>query len=133
MRRGGSLVNKTADQVMVAIKKLAVRTENIMENITPNKTGMSQSGILHQDSAARTDCAVDINYFEQVLRDIITHGLADHEIQLDLLGDRNLTKTSAYTKTCGHCGCPNHIEAVCQQKAKPKPKLQQAEKDNIYP
>ena len=34
-------------------------------------------------------CNVEVNYTKNVLRDALTRGLADSEIQLDLLGDRN--------------------------------------------
>ena len=34
-------------------------------------------------------CEADVNYTENILRDILTHGLADSEIQLNLLGDKN--------------------------------------------
>ena len=34
-------------------------------------------------------CETDMNYTENILRDVVTHGLADSEIQLDLLGDKN--------------------------------------------
>eukprot|EP00794_Sanderia_malayensis_P002521 gene2521-2914_t len=35
------------------------------------------------------ECHTEANYTENVLRDVITRGLADEEIQLDLLGERN--------------------------------------------
>ena len=213
---GGSLVNKTADEVMAAIKKLAVRAENILvarvelhntqqdrdEPIRNYAARLRGQANICKFTVTCPTCAVDINYTEQVLRDIITRGLADHEIQLDLLGDKNQNMSldeviqfieakeagkrsagrlqgtqsinathsqyrkskqdglksqrsthkdtcsycgqhghgkraptsirrntcPAYGKTCGHCGRPNHIEAVCQQKAKPKPP--QAQKNN---
>ena len=213
---GGSLVNKTADEVMAAIKKLAVRAENIMvarvelhntqqdrdEPIRNYAARLRGQANICKFTVTCPTCAVDINYTEQVLRDIITRGLADHEIQLDILGDKNQNMSldeviqfieakeagkrsagrlqgtqsinathsqyrkskqdglksqrsthkdtcsycgqhghgkraptsirrntcPAYGKTCGHCGRPNHIEAVCQQKAKPKPP--QAQKNN---
>ena len=34
-------------------------------------------------------CNAEVNYTENVLRDVLTRSLADSEIQLDLLGDRN--------------------------------------------
>ena len=34
-------------------------------------------------------CDTEVNYTENVLRDVVTRGLADEEIQLDLLGERN--------------------------------------------
>ena len=38
-------------------------------------------------------CNGDLNYTEQIVRDVITRGLADSEIQLDLLGERNQNMT----------------------------------------
>ena len=38
-------------------------------------------------------CKRDINYIEPVISDCIIKGLADSDIQLDLLGDSNQTKT----------------------------------------
>ncbi len=100
---GGSLVNKTAEEVMAAIKKLAVRAENVMvarvelhnmhqdrdepvQNFAARLRGQTN---ICKFAAACPNCATDVNYTEQVLRDIVTRGLADHEIQLDLLGDKN--------------------------------------------
>ena len=34
-------------------------------------------------------CKADINYTENILRDVLVRGLADSEVQLDLLGDKN--------------------------------------------
>ena len=33
-------------------------------------------------------CDTNVNYTEHILCDVLTHGLADSEIQLDLLGDK---------------------------------------------
>ncbi|XP_014676386.1 PREDICTED: uncharacterized protein LOC106816320 [Priapulus caudatus] len=38
-------------------------------------------------------CSDDVNYTEAVLRDVLTRGLEDTEIQLDLLGDKNQEMT----------------------------------------
>ena len=218
---GGSLVNKTAEEVMAAIKKLAVRAEDVMvarvelhnmhqdrdepvRNFTARLRGQAN---ICKFAATRPNCATDVNYTEQVLRDIVTRGLADHEIQLDLLGDKNQNMSfeeviqfieakeagkrsagrlqeaqslnaarseyrkakqdglksqhptnketcyyrgqnshgkrapksirknacPAYGKTCGHCGRPNHIEAVCLQKKKPKPPQHEHPNDQEAP
>ena len=34
-------------------------------------------------------CDADVNYTENILRDVVTRGLADSEIQLYLLGEKN--------------------------------------------
>lgn len=104
---GGSLTHKTIDEVMAAIKKLAVREENTM-------VACVQLHNMHQDRdetirsfGARLrgqagvckflikcpGCDTDVNYTETILRDILTRGLADSEIQLDLLGDKNQDMT----------------------------------------
>ena len=38
-------------------------------------------------------CNTSVNYTEHILHDILTHGLADSEIQLDLLGDKTQDMT----------------------------------------
>ena len=87
---------------MAAIKKLAVRAENILvARVELHNTQQDRNEPIRNYAALLRGqanickftvtcptCAVDINYTEQVLRDI-TRGLADHEIQLDLLGDKN--------------------------------------------
>ena len=39
------------------------------------------------------ECHTSVNYTEHILRDVLTRGLADSEIQLDLLGDKNQDMT----------------------------------------
>ena len=36
---------------------------------------------------------VEVNYTDNILRDVVTRGIADSEIQLDLLGDKNQDMT----------------------------------------
>ena len=38
-------------------------------------------------------CNTDINYTENILHDVVTCGLADSKIQLDLLGEKNQDMT----------------------------------------
>jgi len=40
-----------------------------------------------------TNCATDVNYTDNILRDVLTKGLYDPEIQLDLLGEPDQDKT----------------------------------------
>lgn len=104
---GGSLTNKTADEVMEAIKKLAVREENTMvarvqlhnmrqdrdETIRSFEARLrSQAGVC-KFLVTCPGCNIEVNYTENVLRDVLTRGLADSEIQLDLLGERNQDMT----------------------------------------
>ena len=39
------------------------------------------------------NCNADVNYTEHIVRDVVTRGLADSEIQLDLLGEKNQNMT----------------------------------------
>ena len=104
---GGSLTNKTADAVMEAIKKLAVREENTMvarvqlHNMCQDRDETirsfgarlrGQAGVC-KFLVTCPGCAIEVNYTENVLRDVLTRGLADSEIQLDLLGERNQDMT----------------------------------------
>ncbi len=100
---GGSLTNKSTEEVMEAIKKLAVRDENTMvarvhlHNMRQDRdeTIRSFSARLRGQAGvckflvACPECNTEVNYTENVLRDLVTRGLADDEIQLDLLGDTN--------------------------------------------
>ena len=105
---GGSLSNRTEEQVMAAIKKLAVRQENTMvarvqlhnmkqdiaepiRNFCARLRG--QAGVC-KFTVTCTNCDRDVDYTEHMIRDVVTRGLADNDIQLDLLGDQNQNMTS---------------------------------------
>lgn len=89
----GSLTNKTVDEVMAAIKKLAVREENTMvarvqlHNMKQDqdKTISSFGACLRgQASVCKftikcPTCEADINYTENILCDVLTRRLADSE------------------------------------------------------
>ena len=104
---GGSLTNKTTDEVLTAIKKLAVREESTMvarvqlHNMRQDRDEpirsfcarlRGQAGVCKFNIKCQ-DCNGDVNYKEQIVREVITRGLADSEIQLDLLGDRSQDMT----------------------------------------
>ena len=104
---GGSLTNKTADEVLTAIKKLAVREENTMvarvqlhhmrqDRDEPIRSFCAclrgQAGVCKFNIKCQ-GCNDDVNYTEQIVCDVIPRGLADSKIQLDLLGDRNQDMT----------------------------------------
>ena len=36
-------------------------------------------------------CSMDVKYTEAIMRDVLSRGMADSEIQRDLLGDKNRT------------------------------------------
>ena len=104
---GGSLVNKPVDEVMTSIKALAVRTENTMvarvalQNMRQDRDepvrnyGARLKGQAGECkfSVSCTTCDVAISYMEEMTRDVLIRGLADSEIQMDLLGDKNQDMT----------------------------------------
>ncbi len=104
---GGSLVNKPVDDVMASIKALAVRTENTMvarvalQNMRQDRDepirnyGARLKGQAGECkfSVSCTDCDRNISYMEEMTRDVLIRGLADSEIQMDLLGDKNQDMT----------------------------------------
>ncbi|CAG2214207.1 unnamed protein product [Mytilus edulis] len=84
---GGSLTNKPVQEVLAAIKKLAVREENTMvARVTLHN--MRQD----RDEPCPT-CNTDVNYTDTIIRDVLARGISDPEIQLDLLGDKNQDMT----------------------------------------
>ena len=100
---GDLLTNKTVDEVMAAIKKLAVREENTMvarvqlhnmkqdqdETIFSFGTRLHGQASICKFTIKCPTCEADVNFTENILRDVLTRCLADSEIQLDLLGDKN--------------------------------------------
>ena len=100
---GGSLANKEEATVLAAIKKLAVREENPMvarvalHNMKQDRDEPIRNfgaRLRGQASVCKflvtcPTCNVDISYMDHILRDVLTRGISDPEIQLDLLGDNN--------------------------------------------
>ena len=89
--------------MLAAIKKLAVRVENTMvarvqlHNMRQDNDETicsfgarvrGQAGVCKYQIKCQ-NCDTEVSYTEQIIRDVITRGLADSEIQLDLLGDKN--------------------------------------------
>ena len=104
---GGSLTEKSEDQVLAAMKTVAVREENAMvarvalhdmrqeRDETVRSFGArirGQAGVC-KFSVECPQCHTKVNYTDSILRDVLSRGLADHEIQLDLLGDANQDMT----------------------------------------
>ena len=104
---GGTLTNKPIEEVMAAIKKLAVRVENSMvarvrlHNMRQDRDETirsfgarlrGQAGIC-KFTIKCANCENDVNYTENILRDVVTRGVADSDIQLDLLSDKNQDMT----------------------------------------
>lgn len=104
---GGSLTNKPEDEVLSAIKRLAVHVENSMvarvhlHNMRQDRDETirsfgarirGQAGIC-KFTVKCPSCSVDVNYTDAILRDVLTCGIADPEIQLDILSDVNQDMT----------------------------------------
>ena len=100
---GGTLTEMTEDQVLKAIKTLAIREENTMvARVTLQ--GMRQghdepvrafgARLRGQASVCKftqqcPNCEDDVDYTEAMVKDVLCRGLQDSEIQIDLLGNRN--------------------------------------------
>ena len=90
---GGSLTDKSTTEVMEAIKKLAVREENTMvarvqlNNMRQDRDETIRSfgaRLFGQAGVCKflvtcPGCSAEVNYTENVLRDVLTCGLADSE------------------------------------------------------
>ena len=50
----------------------------------------------------REACNTDIDYIDAILRDVLARGIADQEIQLELLGDQN-QDMSVCARLCPFC------------------------------
>ena len=104
---GGSLTSLPEQDILKAIKPLAVREENTMvarvalyemrqdRDETIRSFGArirGQAGVCKYTLECPT-CKAEVNYTDQILRDVLTRGVADSEIQLDLLGhpDQNMS------------------------------------------
>ena len=103
----GSLTDKTEDQVLEAIRILAVREENIMvAHVTLSHMCQDRDETIRsfgarlqgQASVCRftidcPNCTHKVDYTETILRDVLCRGLQDSDIQLDLLGHTNQDMT----------------------------------------
>ena len=100
---GGSLTNKTAEEALAAIRSLVVREESPMvpraslyamhqDRDEPVRTfaarakGQARTCKFTQDCP---QCSKAVDFTDTMIRDVVTRGLDDQEIQQDLLGDRN--------------------------------------------
>ncbi len=104
---GGSLTNKTAEEVLVAIKRLAVREENTMvARVTLQDMRQDRDEPVRGFSARLSgqagvckylikcpNCDHNVNYTDAIVRDVLARGICDHDIRLDLLGDSNQDMT----------------------------------------
>ena len=100
---GGTLTHLAIEDVLKAIKRLAVHEENIMvARVTLHDMQQDHDEPVRAFGARLRgqagvckfiiecpNCHHDVNYTEPVLCDSVTRGLADQDIQLDIMGDRN--------------------------------------------
>ena len=108
---GGSLRDNEEDDILEAIKHLAIRQENVMVSRV-ELGGMRQDrdepvrsfaarlrGQAHvcKYSVTCPNCSTSVSYADQVLRDTITRGLCDPDIQLEILGNSNQEMTLEQT------------------------------------
>ena len=104
---GGTLSAKPENEVMKAMRKLAVREENTMvarftlhqmaqdadEPVRNFGARIKGQANVCSYSTECPSCAHNIDYTDEILRDVLVRGLADTEIQLQLLGDKNQDMT----------------------------------------
>jgi hypothetical protein len=97
------LTDKSAQEVLDAIKKLAVRRENNMvarvalhnmkqdrdEPIRNFCARLRGQACVCNFTVQCTSCQNDVHYTDFIVRDVLAKGIADPDIQLDLLGDKN--------------------------------------------
>ena len=106
-RNHGNMENDSEVNVIAAIKKLAVRAENIIVarvrllNMKQDRDEPVRSFVARLKGQAGTckyakqhkctscEHESEINYSEHTVRDVLARGLADNDIQIDLLGDPN--------------------------------------------
>ena len=114
---GGSLTTKTVDQVLAAIKQLAVREENAMvarvalHNMSQDRDEPVRSFCARVKGQAgvckyQIDCPIcetEVDYTHCIVRDVLSRGLADSDIQLELLGhtqqDMTLEQVVAFVES----------------------------------
>ena len=104
---GGTLTGQTEQAVLKAIRALAVREENTMvarvalHNMRQDRDETirsfgarlrGQAGVCKFVTKC-PQCDSDVSYTEAILRDVLSRGLEDPEIQLDLLGDKDQEMT----------------------------------------
>ena len=100
---GGSLANKTVQDIMNAIKNLAIREENIMLSRVQLYNMKQDHGETAREFGTRiqtkarsckyqTDCKNchdSVDFTDNILRDVLVKGLCDQDIQAAVLGNEN--------------------------------------------
>ncbi len=112
----GSLTDNTETDVLAAIRKLAVREENTMvARVTLHNMRQDRDETVRSFGArlrGQADickfvipcpgCDAVVSYTEAIMRDVLCRGLADPEIQMDLLGDKkSRNDTGRCIPVCG--------------------------------
>ena len=107
MNHGGSLTDQTEEQVLAAIKQLAVRQESTMvarvtlHNMHQDRDEpirafcarlRGQAGTCDFQTEC-THCHENTFYTDTMIRDVLIRGISDQDIKLDLLGERNQDMT----------------------------------------
>ena len=104
---GGTLAGETEEDVLAAIKALAVREENVMvarvalhhmkqdrdEPIRAFAARLKGQASVCKYVKTCPGCDRQVTYTEAILTDVLCRGIADAEIQRDLLGDTNQAMT----------------------------------------
>ena len=106
---GKSLINSDEKDVLAAMKSLAVRSENTMVA----RVALSNMRLGHEEpigsfyarfkgqadtckyemKCTNAECDQINDFTEEIMRNVIARGIADQEIQLDLLGEKNQDMT----------------------------------------
>ena len=100
---GGTLTGMAEEEVLKAMKSLAVREENAMvarvalHNMRQDRDEPVRSYVARLKGQAGickfiqkcTNCDANVNYTDAMVKDVLCRGLGDTEIQRDLLGDKD--------------------------------------------
>ncbi|KAI0227058.1 hypothetical protein LSAT2_022494 [Lamellibrachia satsuma] len=102
---GKSLMSSDEKDVLTAMKALAIRAENTMiarvalSNMRQGHEDPTRSFYArikgqadtckYEMRCTKTECEQVNNFIEEIIRNVIARGIADQEIQLDLLGEKN--------------------------------------------
>ena len=142
---GGSLAAMSKDEVLIAIRRLAVREESTMvaratllsmrqDRDEPVRAFVArlrgQAGVCKYVHPC-TGCGHANSYMEAILRDVLCRGLVDTDIQTDLLGDPNqdmsleqalkyVEAKEAGKRSASRLTLPHATEASSSYKAKSK-------------
>ena len=107
---GGSLTSKNEKTVLEAIKKLAIRVENVMvarvtlhemhqdrdEPVRLFSARLKGQANICKVSVECPDCRKNVDYTDHIVHDCIIRGISDDDIQLDVLGNQNQDMKPGY-------------------------------------